>query len=226
MPFALAMGMLINGSTSDDWVETGRVWSLIIWAILGIGLLLGSWWAYTILGWGGYWAWDPIENVALMPWLVLTGFLHSIMVQKRRGLFRVWNIVLMNVAFTLALFGIFINRGGPVVSVHSFASSTLGWVFLGFLAFSLLFSFGVFFIRYGSLRSATSLDSTLSTRSCVPCQQSALAVHCVCDSVGRCISPDIGGVPRCHSDGRRTVLRPGQRAVVLGADLPHGSGSR
>ena len=162
VPFALAMGMLINGSTSDDWVDTGRVWSLIIWAILGIGLLLGSWWAYTILGWGGYWAWDPIENVALMPWLVLTGFLHSIMVQKRRGLFRVWNVVLMNVAFTLALFGIFINRGGPVVSVHSFASSTLGWVFLGFLVFSLLFSFGVFFIRYGSLRSTTSLDSTLS----------------------------------------------------------------
>ena len=162
VPFALAMGMLINGSTSDDWVDAGRVWSLIIWAILGIGLLLGSWWAYTILGWGGYWAWDPIENVALMPWLVLTGFLHSIMVQKRRGLFRVWNVVLMNVAFTLALFGIFINRGGPVVSVHSFASSTLGWVFLGFLAFSLLFSFGVFLIRYGSLRSTTSLDSTLS----------------------------------------------------------------
>ena len=162
VPFALAMGMLINNSTSDDWVDAGRVWSLIIWAILGIGLLLGSWWAYTILGWGGYWAWDPIENVALMPWLVLTGFLHSIMVQKRRGLFRVWNVVLMNVAFTLALFGIFINRGGPVVSVHSFASSTLGWVFLGFLAFSLLFSFGVFFIRYGSLRSTTSLDSTLS----------------------------------------------------------------
>ncbi len=162
VPFALAMGVLVNGSTTDDWVDTGRVWSLIIWAILGIGLLLGSWWAYTILGWGGYWAWDPIENVALMPWLVLTGFLHSIVVQKRRGLFRVWNIVLMNVAFTLALFGIFINRGGPVVSVHSFASSTLGWVFLGFLVFSLLFSFGVFFIRYGSLRSSASLDSTLS----------------------------------------------------------------
>jgi cytochrome c-type biogenesis protein CcmF len=162
VPFSIAMGMLITGHISNNWVEFGRVWSLLIWATLAIGLLLGSWWAYTILGWGGYWAWDPIENVALMPWLVLTAFIHSIMVQKRRGLFKVWNIVLINIAFTLALFGMFINRGGPVVSVHSFASSALGWVFLGFLAFSLVFSFGVFYLRRTNLKGTASLDSMLS----------------------------------------------------------------
>ena len=162
VPFAIAMGVLIEGRITDAWVDIGRVWGLVIWAILGVGLLLGAWWAYTILGWGGYWAWDPIENVALMPWLILTAFIHSIMVQKRRGLFRVWNIILLNVAFTLALFGIFINRGGPVPSVHSFGASTIGWLFLAFLGVGLLFSFGVFAFRYKTIKSQSSLESMLS----------------------------------------------------------------
>ena len=162
VPFAFAMGALISGQGADDWLDTGRIWGLIVWVLLGSGLLLGAWWAYAVLGWGGYWAWDPIENVGLMPWLALTAFVHAIMVQKRRGLFRMWNIVLINVAFSLALFGIFINRGGPVPSVHSFGASTLGWVFLGFLGVSLVFSFSVFFFRHGALKSAGSLESRLS----------------------------------------------------------------
>jgi len=162
IPFAIAVGSLISGRSLDGWVDVGRVWALVVWAMLGTGVLLGAWWAYTILGWGGYWAWDPIENVALMPWLALTASVHSLMVQKRRGMFRMWNIVLVNIAFTLSLFGIFINRGGPVPSVHSFGASTLGWVFLGFLGVSVLFSFGVFAFRYNSMRSAASLDSMLS----------------------------------------------------------------
>ena len=162
VPFAIAMGMLLRGQATDAWVDVGRVWALVIWATLGIGLLLGAWWAYTILGWGGYWAWDPIENVALMPWLALTAFVHSIMVQKRRGMFRMWNVVLLNISFTLALFGIFINRGGPVPSVHSFGASTLGWAFLAFLGVGLVFSFSVFLFRYNALRSKASLESMLS----------------------------------------------------------------
>ena len=162
VPFAFAMGALISGRNMNEWLDTGRVWGLVVWAMLGIGLLLGAWWAYTILGWGGYWAWDPIENAALMPWLGLTAFVHSVMVQKRRGMFRMWNIVLVNVSFTLALFGIFINRGGPVPSVHSFGASNLGWVFLAFLGFSLLFSFAVFFFRYGALKGSRPLESMLS----------------------------------------------------------------
>ena len=110
---------------------------MISWTIMTLGLLLGSWWAYTILGWGGYWAWDPVENSALMPWLAMTAFVHSIMVQKRRGMFRMWNMVLIVVAFALAEMGMFINRGGPVPSVHSFAQSAMGWLFLLFMAFTL-----------------------------------------------------------------------------------------
>ena len=95
LPFAFAMGHMLAGQSGDEWVDTARTWGLIVWATLTIGLLLGAWWAYTILGWGGYWAWDPVENAGLLPWLPLTAFVHSIMVQRRRGMFRMWNIVLI-----------------------------------------------------------------------------------------------------------------------------------
>jgi cytochrome c-type biogenesis protein CcmF len=165
LPFSLAMGGLLSNRIDDDWVDIGRVWGIVTWAILATGLLLGAWWAYTILGWGGYWGWDPVENAALMPWLGLTAFIHSIMVQKRRGMFRMWNIALLNITFGLACFGIFINRGGPVPSVHSFGASTLGWVFLLFLAFTTITSFALFFYRMSSLKSAQHLESTLSRES-------------------------------------------------------------
>ena len=162
LPFAFAMGSLLGGKTGDEWVDPGRIWGLASWALLAGGLLLGSWWAYTILGWGGFWFWDPVENAAFMPWLGLTAFVHSIMVQKRRGMFRMWNVVLINVAFALALYGMFMNRGGPVPSVHSFGASTLGWVFLIFLAVGVLVPFAVFFWRYPIMKSAQKLDSMLS----------------------------------------------------------------
>ena len=162
IPFAFALGSLVGGKSRDEWVDPGRIWGIITWALLASGLLLGSWWAYTILGWGGFWFWDPVENAAFMPWLVLTAFVHSIMVQKRRGMFRMWNIVLINVAFGMALYGMFMNRGGPVPSVHSFGASNLGWVFLLFLAVGVLVPFAVFFWRYNLLKSAQHLDSMLS----------------------------------------------------------------
>ena len=126
IPTAFALGGILGKQTRDEWVEIGRIWGLVIWLLLASGLLLGSWWAYTILGWGGFWFWDPVENAAFMPWLVLTAFIHSIMVQRRRGMFRMWNIVMINIAFSLALYGMFMNRGGPVPSVHSFGASSLG----------------------------------------------------------------------------------------------------
>ena len=162
IPLAFAMGSLIGGQSEDEWVDEGRLWGIVSWGLLACGLLLGSWWAYTILGWGGFWFWDPVENAALMPWLGLTAFIHSIMVQKRRGMFRMWNIVLINVSFGLALYGMFVNRGGPVPSVHSFGASTLGWVFLLFLVVGVLVPFAVFFWRYNLLKSARNLDSMLS----------------------------------------------------------------
>ncbi len=162
IPFAFAFGALIAGKTRDEWLDAARVSAIVIWALLGSGMLLGAWWAYTILGWGGYWAWDPIENVAFMPFLALTTFIHSVMVQKRRGMFRMWNVVLLSVAFVLAQFGMFINRGGPVVSVHSFGASTLGIIFLAFMLFSLAFALIVFFWRFNDLKSDRPLESFLS----------------------------------------------------------------
>ena len=162
LPLSFALGALVGGKGRDEWVDAGRVWGLLAWVLLAGGLLLGSWWAYTILGWGGFWFWDPVENAAFMPWLVLTAFVHSVMVQKRRGMFRMWNIVLINVAFGLALYGMFMNRGGPTPSVHSFGASDLGWVFLMFLAVGVIVPFGVFFWRYGLLKSAQNLDAMLS----------------------------------------------------------------
>ena len=162
IPFAFASGALISGNYGDDWVDVARVSAILAWGTLGVGLLLGAWWAYTILGWGGYWAWDPIENVALMPFLVLTAFIHSIMVQKRRGMFRMWNVALLNIVFVLAQLGMFINRGGPVVSVHSFASSTLGLIFLSFMLLSLVFAFGLFLWRMPQLKSDRAMESFMS----------------------------------------------------------------
>ena len=162
IPFAIVNGLLITKTNIDQQIDVIRVWVIIVWAILAIGLLLGSWWAYTILGWGGYWAWDPIENVALMPWLTLTGFLHSIMAQKRRGVFRIWNIVLIDIAFCLSLFGIFINRGGPVPSVHSFASSDLGWILLLFMFIAVLFSIFTLALRLKFVKSSNEIESILS----------------------------------------------------------------
>jgi len=162
LPFSFALGHLLAGGTGDEWVDPGRTWGIIAWALLGAGLLLGGWWAYTILGWGGYWAWDPVENAGFMPFIGLTAFIHSIMVQKRRGMFRMWNIVLIDVAFALALYGMFMNRGGPIPSVHSFGASTLGWVFLMFTGIGIVVPFAIFFARYTSLKSARNLESSLS----------------------------------------------------------------
>jgi cytochrome c-type biogenesis protein CcmF len=166
LPFSIAIGALLaRRGGRDEWVDLGRFWSLVSWLILTVGLMLGSWWAYTILGWGGYWAWDPVENSALLPWLALTAFVHSIMVQKRRGMFRMWNMVLIIVAFTMAQMGMFINRGGPVPSVHSFAQSTMGWLFLMFMAFTVIAAAAIFVWRLESLKSRENLESMISRES-------------------------------------------------------------
>ena len=162
VPFAFAMGHLLAGGTGDAWVAVARTWGLVVWAVLTGGLLLGAWWAYTILGWGGYWGWDPVENGGLLPWLPMTAFIHSVLVQRRRGIFRMWNVALIILAWGFAMYGMFMNRGGPIPSVHSFGQSTMGWTFLVFLGATLLGAFAVFYWRYPRLRSDRSLDSPLS----------------------------------------------------------------
>ena len=225
IPFSLGAGALLAGKSADEWVDGGRVWGIGAWAVLGIGLLLGSWWAYTILGWGGYWAWDPVENAALMPWLGLTAFIHSIMVQKRRGMFRMWNIALINISFALSLFGMFINRGGPVPSVHSFGASDLGLVFLVFLGIGLVAPFGLFLWRYSSLRSAQNLESSLS-REAAFLVNNLMLLGIAFVTMWGVIFPLISEIsqgPDHH--GGCALLQPGQRTVAAGAHLSHGGGS-
>jgi len=138
VPFAIVMGALLSRQRGDAWVALPRRWSLVAWIGLTLGLALGARWAYEEIGWGGYWAWDPVENAALMPWLTITAFIHSIMVQQRRGMMRWWNVVLVTLSFCLSIFGTFLTRSGVLSSVHSFVSSSVGWWFLGFLAIAIV----------------------------------------------------------------------------------------
>ncbi len=162
VPFAFAMAALLSGGLSDRWVSLTRRWTLAVWCFLTVGLLLGGLWSYAVLGWGGYWAWDPVENVALLPWLVATAFLHSVMLQERRGMLKVWNLALIVGAFALTTFGTFLTRGSILSSVHSFARSAVGPMYLGFLVLVLVGGFGLTALHAGRLRTAGQIDAALS----------------------------------------------------------------
>ena len=141
VPFAFGIGALLSGRLGDEWIRNCRKYALFSWMFLSAGLLLGARWAYLELGWGGYWAWDPVENAAFMPWLAGTAFLHSVMIQERKAMLKKWNMILLIITFFLSIFGTFITRSGIVSSVHSFARSDIGPLFLGFMIFILLFLF-------------------------------------------------------------------------------------
>ena len=162
VPFAFAVAAMITGKLGSDWLRAIRRWTLTAWAIQTTGLMLGMWWAYHVLGWGGYWGWDPVENAALLPWLTATAFLHSTMVQERRGMLKVWNLGLVIASFALAIFGTFEVRSGIISSVHSFAYSSIGGYFLAFLAIIIVFSIGLFIFRLPRLRPEHEFDSALS----------------------------------------------------------------
>jgi cytochrome c-type biogenesis protein CcmF len=162
VPFAFAIGALLSRRLDERWLIATRRWTLFAWAALGIGQLLGSHWAYVEVGWGGYYAWDPVENAALMPWLAATAFLHSVMIQERRGMLRVWNVLLVILAFSLALFGTFLTRSGVVNSIHSFTQSSIGPWFLAFIAVVVAVSIGLVISRLPQLRSQTRLESPVS----------------------------------------------------------------
>jgi cytochrome c-type biogenesis protein CcmF len=162
VPFAFAIATLVRGGASDDWIRLTRRWALAAWCFLTVGLLLGALWSYGVLGWGGYWAWDPVENVALLPWLVTTAFLHSLVIQERRGMLRVWNLSLVVGAFALTTFGTFLTRGSILESVHTFARTAVGPMYLAFLVVILAGGFGLIAARASRLRSEGRLDATLS----------------------------------------------------------------
>ncbi|MBM2821456.1 MAG: cytochrome C-type biosis protein [Thermoleophilia bacterium] len=162
VPFAFALGALLSGRLDERWLIATRRWTLFAWTALGIGQLLGAHWAYVEVGWGGYYAWDPVENAALMPWLVATAFLHSVMIQEKRGMLRVWNVLLVILAFSLSLFGTFLTRSGVVNSIHSFTQSSIGPWFLAFIGVTVAVSVALVFWRLPQLRSPTKLESPIS----------------------------------------------------------------
>lgn len=162
IPFAFAMAALLSRRVDERWIVATRRWTLVAWACLGIGILLGAKWAYEEVGWGGWYAWDPVENAALIPWLVSTAYLHSVMVQEKKDMLRVWNVVLVALAFSLSLFGTFLTRSGVINSIHSFTQSPIGPWFLGFICVVAAFSIALILSRLPVLRSRTKMESLVS----------------------------------------------------------------
>jgi cytochrome c-type biogenesis protein CcmF len=162
IPFAFAIGALLSKKLDTEWLVAVRKWTLVSWLFLSIGLLIGMWWAYVELGWGGYWAWDPVENAALLPWLVMTAFLHSVMIQEKRGMLKKWNLALIIGAWLLSIFGTFITRSGVIASVHSFTQSRVGYFFLGFLILAAVGSFALYWTRLPLLEAEAKLESMVS----------------------------------------------------------------
>src|SRR2546421_2379622 len=165
IPFGFACAALLRGRLGHSFLRPLRSALLLPWIFLTIAIMLGGWWAYEVLGWGGYWAWDPVENASLLPWLAGTAFLHSVMIQEKRGMLKVWNIVLIMVTFFLSIFGTFLTRSGIVSSVHAFAQSDIGPFFAVFLGIIALFSLTLLFLRLDYLRSENKLDSVVSRES-------------------------------------------------------------
>jgi cytochrome c-type biogenesis protein CcmF len=161
VPFAFAVGMLATGRISDRWQIETRRWTLVSWTFLTLGLVLGAWWSYQVLGWGGFWGWDPVENAALMPWLCGTAYLHSVLVQERRGLLRVWNLSLSVATFSLTVLGTFLTRSGVIQSVHAFSRSALGPLLIGFFVVTVAVGFGLIAWRGDRLRSPGGIDAPL-----------------------------------------------------------------
>jgi len=165
IPFAFAMAALITKRLGDFWIRSTRRWTLFAWLFLTIGNIVGAWWAYVTLGWGGYWAWDPVENASFLPWLTGTAFLHSVMIQEKKDMLKVWNMVLIILTFMLTIFGTFLTRSGIIQSVHSFGASQLGEFFILFMGLTLVFSLTLLFNRLDLLKSRNELDSFVSRES-------------------------------------------------------------
>jgi cytochrome c-type biogenesis protein CcmF len=162
IPFAFAIAALLSRRLDTGWIHAIRKWTLVSWLFLSIGITLGMWWAYVELGWGGYWAWDPVENASFLPWLTMTAFLHSVMIQEKRGMLKRWNLGLIVGTFLLSIFGTFITRSGVIASVHSFTQSNVGYFFLAFLVVAAVLSFTLLYTRWPLLEADVQLESMLS----------------------------------------------------------------
>jgi cytochrome c-type biogenesis protein CcmF len=165
VPFAFAVAALATGRVGEAWITLTRRWTIVAWYFLSLGLLIGGWWSYHVLGWGGYWAWDPVENAAFMPWLTGTALLHSVMIQERRRMLKLWNLALVILTFSLTLFGTFLTRSGIIASVHAFSQGTVGIFFLAFLTLVVVGSLALLAWRWDVLRGTGELDSVVSRES-------------------------------------------------------------
>jgi len=162
IPYSFAMAALITGRSDDRWIRITRRWSLVAWLFLSLGLIIGGRWAYDVLGWGGYWGWDPVEIAAFMPWLTGTAFLHSVMIQEKRGMLKHWNMILVILTYDLVIFGTFLTRSGVLSSVHAFAQSAIGPVFFGFIGLTFITSLSLVLKRWNDLKSEAQMTSLLS----------------------------------------------------------------
>ena len=162
IPFAFAVAALLSRKLDTGWIHAIRKWTIVSWIFLSVGITLGMWWAYVELGWGGYWAWDPVENASLLPWLTMTAFLHSVMIQEKRGMLKRWNLGLIIGTFMLSIFGTFITRSGVIASVHSFTQSNVGYFFLAFLILAGSFGFTLLYTRWHLLEPEAKLESMVS----------------------------------------------------------------
>lgn len=162
VPYAFAMAALITRRPGVDWMAQTRRWTLLGWGFLGAAIIAGGWWSYEVLGWGGFWAWDPVENVSFLPWLTATAFIHSVQVQERRRMLKSWNVMLVTLTFAFTIFGTFLTRSGVVSSVHAFGDGPVGPLFLAFMLVVLLFSFSLIALRWDQVRDRAELDSPVS----------------------------------------------------------------
>jgi cytochrome c-type biogenesis protein CcmF len=178
IPFAFALGALIMRYPGEKWIHITRRWTMVTWGFLTIGIFLGAHWAYSVLGWGGYWGWDPVENASLMPWLTGTAFLHSVMMQEKRGMLKIWNMWLIFATFLLCLFGTFLTRSGLVSSVHAFAQSSIGNWFVGMLALTFAVCLAAFVKNRSHLQSENRLESLISRESSFLFNNLVLLVAC------------------------------------------------
>src|SRR5687767_14782633 len=179
VPFAFAVGALITRRLGSEWIRSTRPFTLAAWLFLGFGIMLGARWSYMELGWGGYWAWDPVENASLMPWLTGTAFLHSVMIQEKRGMLKVWNVSLVLATGVLAILGTFLVRSGILESIHAFGASTLGIPFLALIVTMIAGSIALVWSRAASLRSEHRLDSLLSREAVFLLNNLVLVALCV-----------------------------------------------
>ena len=152
----------ISRRLDTGWIHAIRKWTLVSWLFLSMGITLGMWWAYVELGWGGYWGWDPVENASFLPWLTMTAFLHSVMIQEKRGMLKRWNLTLVIITFLLTIFGTFLTRSGVIASVHSFTQSNVGYFFLAFLLSTGVLAFTLLYTRWERLEAEVQLESVVS----------------------------------------------------------------